>query len=94
VDVMARRLGWTHADGLPEYVSGELVILDAESALSVAARPPEAREEYAVHVVDGYTVDPESLVALRWADLPPARTATTWRPSSSSLTQGPPSVAP
>jgi hypothetical protein len=60
VDVTARRLGWSPDDGEPEYVSGELVILEAGEG------------GYAVHVVDGYTVDPESLEALRWAEQPPA----------------------
>jgi hypothetical protein len=65
LDVTARRLGWTQADGLPEYVSGELVILDAGAGREQAA-------EYAVHLVDGYAVDPESLVAVQWAELRPA----------------------
>ena len=90
MDVTARRLGWTPADGEPEYVSGELVILDAEAGLSVASHP-YAAARYAVHVVDGYAVDPETIVALRWADLHPA---TTSRPPSSSPMQDPPSAAP
>lgn len=65
MDVTARRLGWTQNDGQPEYVSGELVIVEAEAG------------DYARHVVDGYTVDPESLEALRWADLHPATTSGT-----------------
>ena len=81
MDVTARRLGWTPKDGPPEYVSGELVILEAEAG------------GYATHVVDGYTVDPESLEALRWAEQHPDP-ATTSRPPSSAPTQGPPSAAP
>jgi hypothetical protein len=53
MDVTARRLHWTTAAGPPEYVAGELVIED-----------PGVPAEYAVHLVDGYPVDPESLVAV------------------------------
>ena len=77
MDVTARRLGWTPVDGEPEYVSGELVILDADAGHSVAPADYRQREEaehrqglhagagYAVHLVDGYAVDPETIVALR-----------------------------
>ena len=85
VDVYARRLGWTPSDGLPEIVSGELVILD-----------PEGAGDVGLHVVDGHRVDPDSLVAVQWRELRPARgmAPTPLRPPSSSPRQAPPRAGP
>ena len=53
MDAMARRLDWAPGDPTSECVRGELVIGD----------PGEA-SEYAVHLVGGYSVDPETLIAI------------------------------